>query len=349
MITKKIILEVAQKNGMIRTGDFVDVYNVSRQHVSRLISQLVDENKLVKLGRTRGAVYATPQYFERHANEFSTSYVKQLTNDHLEEHKVLNDIERSFALYKTLSENVKSIFAFAFSEMLNNAIEHSKSKKIHLSVDLRGDELRFVIDDFGIGVFRNIRKKRGLKNELEAIQDLLKGKTTTMPQMHSGEGIFFTSKAGDEFVLDSYGYQLIVDNKIDDVFVKKATGQKQGTKVTFKIDIKSTKHLNDVFMAYTHLTEKSDYGFDKTEVRVKLYLEGGVHVSRSQARRILSGLEKFRIIVMDYDKVPMIGQAFADEIYRVFQKSHPDIEIQNENMNEAVDFMVRRAKPEAER
>jgi ERCC4-type nuclease len=55
---------------------------------------------------------------------------------------------------------------------------------------------------------------------MEAIQDILKGKTTTMPKSHSGQGIFFTSKSGDLFILDSFGYQVIVDNKIPDVFVK---------------------------------------------------------------------------------------------------------------------------------
>ena len=74
---------------------------------------------------------------------------------------------------------------------------------------------------------------------------------------------------------------------------------------------------------------------------------GGVHISGSQARRVLSGLDKFKIIVMDYEKVPTVGQAFADEIYRVFKNKKPDIKIQNINMNEAVEFMVERAKNEA--
>ena len=73
---------------------------------------------------------------------------------------------------------------------------------------------------------------------------------------------------------------------------------------------------------------------------------GGVHISRSQARRILSGLEKFKIILLDFDQVPVVGQAFADEIYRVFQSKHPDIVIQEENMSEGVKFMVERAKNE---
>ena len=236
-------------------------------------------------------------------------------------------------------------FTFAFSEMFNNAIEHSSSKIIGVEVALRGKKLSFMIEDSGVGAFRNIMKKRNLHSEIEAIQDLLKGKTTTMPKSHSGEGIFFTSKSADLFLLDSFGYQLSVSAK--DTNVRNVPIVKRGTRVIFEIAVDSQRHLTDVFRKYTNLTKDSDYGFDKTEIRVKLYTMGGIHISRSQARRILSGLDKFQIILLDFDQVPVVGQAFADEIYRVFQNSHPNITIQEENMSEGVAFMVNRAKHEA--
>ena len=68
---------------------------------------------------------------------------------------------------------------------------------------------------------------------------------------------------------------------------------------------------------------------------------GTVYVSRSQARRILTGLDKFKRIVLDFEKVPNIGQAFADEIFRIFQNKHPNIVIEPVNVNETVNFMVR--------
>lgn len=349
MITKQKILDIARQKGFIRSMEISKSFKVSRQYANQLISQLVEEKKLIKLGSTRLAMYVTPEYLNLHSETIPTEYRKVFLNKNLEEHKVLDDIEHQFIPYKNLKENTKSIFTYAFSEMLNNAIEHSQSKKIHISVSLNKDILSFIVDDFGIGVFRNIMKKRELNSEIEAIQDLLKGKTTTAPALHSGEGIFFTSKVGDEFILDSYGYQFISNNKIKDFFVKKVRGQKQGTKVIFRISVNDQHHLNDIFKKYTNLTEDSDYGFDKTEIRVRLYTIGGVHISRSQARRILSGLEKFKIIVMDYDLVPMIGQAFADEIYRVFKEKHPDIEIQDLNMDEVVKFMVNRAINESKK
>jgi len=142
----------------------------------------------------------------------------------------------------------------------------------------------------------------------EAIQNLLKGRLTTLPKLHSGEGIFFTSKVGSIFTLDSFGKELIIYNIINDLFLKNTEDITQGTKVFFEINTESQSRLNDVFREYTNQSGDDELGFDKTDVYVKLYVKGGVHISRSQARRILSGLEKFNVVVMDYDKIPMIGQ-----------------------------------------
>ena len=348
MITKEKILETARLNGKVRTKEFSDIFDISRQYANVIISQLVASKKLIRIGSTRNAFYVLPEYVKRHPEVLPAKYFGRFKNESLEEHGVLIEIEEKFLQISELKEHIRNIFTFAFSEMFNNAIEHSKSKNISVEVMITDDDLLFIVSDSGIGVFRSVMKKRKLKSELEAIQDLLKGKTTTMPKSHSGEGIFFTSKAADIFILDSFGHQMTVNNKTRDVSVRQVK-EKRGTRVVFRININSPKHLSDVFRQYTNLKEESDYGFDKTEIRVKLYTVGGIHISRSQARRILHGLEKFKIILFDFDKVPIVGQAFADEIYRVFHSKHPNIEFQEINMSEAVKFMIGRAKTEASR
>jgi len=342
------ILDRAKQRGKIRAIDLSKEFSVSRQYITRLIKELVRTGTLMKFGSTRYAVYVLPEYAEKHKGIFFPSYTKVLRNLGIEEHKILDQLERSLSSsLKTLPENVRSIFAYAFSEMLNNAIEHSKALRIKVNVSIQNKTLLFTVSDSGIGVFRNIMQKKHLKSEVEAIQELMKGKTTTMPKSHSGEGIFFTSKAGDEFMLDSYGYQLIVNNEIPDVFVKRVKKIKRGTQVTFKIHSVSQRHLNELFNEYADLTKDSDYGFDKTKIQIKLYTMGGIHISRSQARRVLFGLEKFRIIIFDFDKVPVVGQAFADEIFRVFHNKYPNIILNSINMEKGVKFMVERSKHEA--
>jgi len=348
MITNDQILKIAYKNGKLYSRDLVEEFKVSRQYANLLISALVVDNKLIKLGSTKRAFYVLPEYAKTHQEIFPLRYVKSFKNKGLEEHIVLNQIEQTFPALKNFSENIRSIFTYAFSEMFNNAIEHSKSVRIGVEVSISRKMLFFIIQDSGIGVFRNVMKQRSLNSELEAIQDILKGKTTTMPKSHSGEGIFFTSKASDVFILESFGYQLIVNNEIPDVFVKTVNKIKRGTKVMFKISADSNRHLNSVFKKYTNLDAGNDYGFDKTEIKVKLFTIGGVHISRSKARRVLAGLEKFKIIVFDFDKVPTVGQAFADEVFRVFHNKYPDIKLETENMEEGVKFMVERARNEAD-
>ena len=349
MKNKDQILHFIEARGKITSREIMSKVGVSRQYVNFVVSSLVTEGKVIKIGGTRGSFYISPGYMKKHPEVLPTFLKKRYTNKLLEEHKVLLEIEDKLPQIKTLPENVRSLFTFAFSEMFNNAIEHSSSKFISILVSVRSGVLSFEVNDSGVGVFRNIMKKKNLKSELEAIQDLLKGKTTTMPKSHSGEGIFFTSKSSDKFILRSFGHTLEINTLSDDILVRNSRQTKRGTHVGFEVVINSQRHLDEVFKKYTNIDDGSGYGFDKTEIRVKLFTAGGVHISRSQARRILHSLEKFKVIVFDYENVPLVGQAFADEIYRVFQNRHPEIRLENENISEGVKFMIGRARNEAAR
>lgn len=347
MKNKEKILAFIEARGKVTSRDIAERFKVSRQYANMVISALVEGEAVLKSGSTRNAFYVSRAYMAGHPDSVLNVFKKRYRNQSLEEHKMLMEVESALPRLKTLPENIRSIFTYAFSEMFNNAIEHSGSKYISVEVSFHGGSLSFTVTDAGVGVFRNVMKKHRLTSETEAAQDLLKGKTTTMPRSHSGEGIFFTSKAGDVFVLNSFGKMLSIDNAKHEVSLHDAVKTTRGTKVIFSIAVDSSRHLNGLFRKYTNIGEESDHGFDKTEIRVSIFISGGVSISRSQARRILEGLDKFKVILFDYDRVPLVGQAFADEIYRVFQERHPDIRIENEHMNESVRFMVERARNEA--
>lgn len=339
MEIREEIIKLAKNKRKFKTSDVLSALQnkVSRQYITQILAELVAEQKIVKAGSTNKSAYSLPSNIAALGNVAK----KHLVNKNLQEHEVLEQIKLQAPFTLKLRDNIRSIFDYAFSEMLNNAIEHSKSKIIEVEVSKRNHYLQFVVRDFGIGVFRNVMQNRSLNSEYEAMQDLLKGKATTAPKAHSGEGIFFTSKAGDKFILESFGYKMIVDNLAKDVFFEKQKRSTSGTRVTFEVLLTSKKHAIDIFNKYQ--VNPDDFEFNKTEIQVKLYTIGTVHVSRSQARRILSGLEKFEAVVLDFDKVPTVGQAFADEIFRVFQNKHPKIKLIPLNMNEPVEFMVKRA------
>lgn len=339
----EIIIALATKKDSITTSEITqELGDISRQAASQHLRNLVKQGVLVKRGRTIGSYYILAQK----ASSLPSDKVKiRLRREGLEEHKTFTMLRDRALFIRELKDNVSSILFYAFSEMLNNAIEHSQSKWVEVEINRDTESLNFVVSDFGIGVFRNVLRTRHLKSEIEAIQDLLKGKTTTAPHSHSGEGIFFTSKIADIFILDSFGYRLRVDNLINDVFIEKLEYINRGTSVQFQIAIHSGRHLNDVFSRF--VVDPTEPGFNKTEIKVRLFVVGNIYISRSQARRILSGLEKYESIIFDFDKVTTVGQAFADEIFRVFKNAHPHIHLEALSMTEPVKFMVERAKEAA--
>ena len=337
MTTKEKALEILSKKGELTTKDITSACKISRQAANLVVKGLAGEGKVIKI-KTMPAVYVLPQK----GDSLNLKIKKRLLNKSLKENEILDLVKRQLPALFQLPENVRNIFDYAFSEMLNNAIEHSKSNFIEIEVQKNENSVSFIVADFGIGVFRNVMQKRKLKSELEAIQDILKGKTTTQPRAHSGEGIFFTSKVADIFILESFKNRLRIDNVINDVFVEKFKSSAEGTKVLFSINKNSKRHLGDIFREYqASLTEVA---FNKTEVKIRLFTMGTVYISRSQARRVLAGLEKFKSIIFDFEKVPTVGQAFADEIFRVFIQNHPEIKIQAINANEATQFMIDRVE-----
>lgn len=334
------ILRLARERKVITAADVLRdaPTKVSRQYVARLLRMLTREGRLVRAGTTRGARYALPRY----VHLLHPVVRRRLRNTALSEDQVFDDLRLAAPFIERLPRTVRDIVSHGFHEMLNNAIEHSKSTDVEVEVGRDDREIYFVVNDFGIGVFNNVMRQRALASELEAIQDLLKGKTTTAPEAHSGEGIFFTSKIADVFTLESGRFRLRVDNTIPDHFIETLKRPKRGTRVTFRIAVNSARTLQEVFRR--HALDEGEPAFDRSEVRVKLYTMGTSSISRSQARRLLTGLEKFRSVVLDFRGVETIGQAFADEIFRVFRLRHPETEILPVNMAEAVQFMVRRAR-----
>ena len=343
MTTKETAQKIIKKEGEITPKSLSEKANVSRQQASKVIRGLKQEGVVIRVGKGPKTRYITPDNEKFDDQRFESVF----KNGTVEEDKVVSEAKLTNSFLKKLPNKTEEIFDYSFSEMINNAIDHSESEKIKVEAGKEKDFLTFTVRDFGIGVFKNIMEKKGLIGETEAIQELLKGKTTTMPEAHSGEGIFFTSKIADIFILESFDYRLQIDNNLEDVFVAKTDTSLEGTKVTFRIQKETDKKLEDVFK--NHQAVETEYGFDKTEIVVKLYENDVDYVSRSQARRVLVGLDKFKKIVFDFKEISGIGQAFADEVFRVFQNRHQDISLEVKNANEAVDFMIKRAKKESEK
>lgn len=335
MNLKELILNNLKEKKQIKIADIVKETDFSRTYIHRFFKELQKEGKIILVGRTNQAHYILNNQKKPQILFFR----RTLINKNISEDIILEEIKKEVAIFNQLKRSVIDILDYAFTEMLNNAIEYSKSKKILVQIKKLDEKIEIRIIDWGVGIFNDIKKKFKLKSVFEAIELLLKGKQSTRPKTHTGEGIFFTSKAVDKLTISGSNKKLIFNNIINDVFVK-TTREIKGTKIIFEISIASKRDLSTLFKEYTN----ENFIFDKTKVTVKLFeLEAQSYVSRSQARRLLYRLEKFQRIVLDFKKVETVGQAFADEIFRVWQEKHPEIKIEYINCGENIKFMIKRA------
>jgi DNA-binding Lrp family transcriptional regulator len=333
MSTRDSIVDYLKKRGSTGSKELSKHLGISRQALNVHFKTLINSGEITRTGATRNTRYHHSSF-----NPAPEVYKGDFSIAGLDENRVYQRAALSLNLTHNLKPGVEVISHYAFTEMLNNAIDHSESGKVRVVAELGSGVLKFEIKDWGIGVFFSLAHKLGYPDEHDAMVQLIKGKTTTMPEAHSGEGIFFTSKAADRMVLRSHHIQLEWHRGHQDVFVSSRRFMK-GTQVSLEIQRGSRTKLAEVFARFA--PEKFDYQFAKTLVQVKL-LEHE-YISRSEARRLLLNLDKFKAIELDFNEVNTVGQGFTDEIFRVWACSHPEIEIKPINANQAVTAMIRHA------
>lgn len=253
----------------------------------------------------------------------------------LDEHIVY--LQNILPFLQDASEEARTIWQYAFTEMLNNAIEHAGASKIDVVVQKTALSTRIMIKDDGEGIFRRIQRLANLYDARAAILELAKGKFTTDPLRHSGEGIFFSSRAVDGFFLFSHELCFSHDPQQDWLLYQEEE-YTNGTLVVMDLENESQRSLTGVFSEFT---EGEDSAFSKTIVPVRLAVhEGEQLISRSQARRLSARFEMFRTVLLDFSGVKIIGQGFADELFRVFASAHPNINLIPVRANTDVQMMI---------
>jgi anti-sigma regulatory factor (Ser/Thr protein kinase) len=239
-----------------------------------------------------------------------------------------------------LSPEAMSTAGYAFTEMVNNAIDHSGAEFVRIAIWVSRFEARFEVSDKGRGALPNLKEKLNLEDIYDALGELTKGKVTTDPERHTGEGIFFTSKAVDVFTLESANLRWTVDNVRHDQAVG-ISEISEGTRVRWEMDPEATRLIKDVFDAYSN----EDDLFSKTRTVVRLFGFGVRFISRSEAKRLMRGLERFEEVTVDFTGVEEVGQGFVDEVLRVWPAQHPETSVNPVSMSGPVEFMVRRGLP----
>ena len=314
--------------------DFSVSHGLTKQSIYRYLSSLEAETIISKQKEGRKNKYRL----------IDTSFHFNYPLPNLSEESVWKKEVRP--ILQGIADITMSICDYVFNEMLNNAIDHSEGSEVDISVFINAYSVTFMIKDDGVGIFSKIAAAMQFDEKRYAVLELAKGKFTTDPKKHSGEGIFFSAKAADSFAIFSdeilfSSWNLKEIEQPDDLPVSLPSALHCGTVVCFVVFRDNATPISEVFDRYTQAPD--DYGFTKTLVPVRLLEHGDqkpTFVSRSQAKRLLARFERFECIELDFTNIEDIGQGFADEVFRVFRNEHPNSKIVAINCNQRVEQMI---------
>ena len=183
---------------------------ISRQTASRHVRSLVREGLLKTSGTTKGQTYELVRLAE-------FSNVFPVTPD-LEEDEVWR--EAIVPHLDDLKANALYICQHGFTEMVNNVISHSGATELTVKLELTPLSIKLMVMDNGVGIFNKLQQDLGYKDPRHALLELSKGKLTSDPARHTGEGIFFTSRMFDSFLMLSGTLCFASLNKADDWLIE---------------------------------------------------------------------------------------------------------------------------------
>jgi anti-sigma regulatory factor (Ser/Thr protein kinase) len=326
---RQFILEQVDEHPQDITHLTAKHFKMTRQAVNLHLQRMLADSRLVRRGKTRQT-----RFFLAPTKTWQKHYSREQSESDVWDADILSQIS-------DLSENALDIWRYCFTEMFNNAVDHSSGTRITVQLKRTAVNIEIAIIDNGVGIFKKIQHAMKFSDVRDAALELAKGKFTTDPQRHTGEGIFFTSKMLDGFDISSGGVYFTSESQIKNT---------KGTAIWMKLRNASERSRQKVYDSF--VSPENDYAFDKTIVPVRMAEHSKDDlISRSQAKRLLLRIDRFRTVVLDFENVNQIGQAFADEIFRVFASGHPAVELQFVNANKQISNMIRRAQsyPETER
>lgn len=338
---RKQIINAVRSGGVDLNNHIQRQFNISRQAVNKHLKALENEDFLTSSGNTKNKVYALGDIRQQ---------VRLITlNKKIDEFDVYRqDFEW---IVENVAENIQEIIDWGFTEILNNAIDHSQAKRVIVILTLDKDNLSLIIYDDGEGICNRLKRIKGFSSDQRVILELCKGKLTTDSENHTGLGIFFSIKAFDSFAIysnnrlhnltDDIAIDLTGDNLTS--AIKTFEGYDFSTVIVMTISLSSKTILKNVFNTFAKAPE---FEFDTTIVPMYLVDVKQKLVSRSQAKQVVNRLDEFKFVTFDFKGVKSIGQGFADELFRVYANKNPQISFDYVNADVEVEKMIRRVSSE---
>jgi anti-sigma regulatory factor (Ser/Thr protein kinase) len=311
---------------------------ITRETVRRHLRKLEDDGLIRMEGYGKGRIYFLTVSAATTPGIPSVKLSRKALTEAGED-KIYQDMIEP-VLANQVSSSTLSRAHYVVTECLNNVIDHSMAENAEVTMKVIGSrQLHLTIEDDGIGVFANLKNHFQLRDMFEAAAELAKGRRTTDPSSHAGEGLFFSARIADFFAVDANGITYSYVESQDDWSLQKSSSSNVGSKLTFEFDLQSPKTNKSVFDSYT-----KDFKFQLKSSRIVnpyvLSLPKGNLISRSEAKKLLAGSENFESIIIDFKNVESIGQGFADELFRVYCSRHPGVVLEVKNANEFIQRMI---------
>ena len=328
-----VVTQLFAAQEYVTSGDVARAGQVTRQAAHYQLSAMVKRGELEHEGAGRGS------RFRR--------------RDLLTYHYELNGLTEDAAWWESKSEltrrdlkefdnpNIMPLLNFTFTEMVNNAIDHSRGSTLDVHWYVDPNYIAFDAVDNGVGAFKNMASERGLPSEFDAIGEISKGKQTTAPHAHSGLGIYFSSRMANLFVLTSGNLSWMVDNRRNDFAVEWLDRPRLGTLVRCEFDVDTTQTTLE---AFNSMSVPGKPGMQRTTIRVSLFQRNDTFISRTEAKRLAAELDSFGLVEIDFEGIRQVGQGFIDELFRVWQSQHPRTRLVPVNTNPAIDALLAFAK-----
>lgn len=246
---------------------------------------------------------------------------------------------QDFLPYFVLPDPVAQLAQHAFTELLNNAIEHSGGTQVTVSMRQTPLQLQLLVSDDGRGIFDAIGETYQITDPAHAMLELAKGKLSTRPDGHNGRGLFFTARLAEIIDLHANGQAFQQCDWQREQWHRTRPACRHGTAVYVAFSLDTGRRLDDVLRRYS--LDGQGYGFDRTVVPLQLVTGPQLALaSRAQARRVAMRLQRFRRVELDFDGLADVGHGFADELLRVFHHRHPEVDLVPVNMAPQVAALV---------
>ncbi len=316
------LLEQIEANAQDVSRLVAEKCNLSRNTVNKYLNELTEQNIIRKIQRNRYELISDTQIYTLHRSKNELRSEMYVLDKYLEQY--ITDC----------TNEAKRIWRYGFSEMVNNVIDHSNAETLTVIVIKNYINTTVLLSDNGVGIFEKIKEHFAFESLDEARCELFKGKLTTDAKNHSGEGIFFTSRMMDEFFIWSSGKFFSNDKYEMSLSLDLDIPNQLGTTVIMRLSNFTHREMLKIFNQFSSV----DGGFTSTVMPLKNIFDTAL-VSRSQAKRICYRLDSFEEVTLDFFGIEWMGQAFAHQMFVLYQNEHPEILLNPINMNDDVKGM----------